>query len=470
MSDKSEERQRPQETTRAQTEHKPLTLFYSYAHKDEALRKKLEEHLVVLSRRGLIAAWHDREILAGEDWKGKIDHNLNSADIILLLVSSSFLASDYCSDIEMNRALERHDAGEARVIPIILRPCLWQESPLARLQAVPKDARPVTQWHNTDKAFLDVATALRRVILEFQQKQASLEPLAITEQPEASAGVPAIAEQPKPSATVSPPPVSSNTPLIEPASERRVQVAVDATGLQDLAVFKDIDAPWCPEMVILPAGEFMMGSADADQPSAYSQHRVTINYRFAVGRYPVTFEEYDHFCEATGKWKPHDKDWGRGRRPVINVNWKDANDYCAWLAQQTGKPYRLLSESEWEYACRAGTTTRFAFGDNISTAQARYGLLAWSTVEVGSYQPNLWDLFDMHGNVAEWVADVWSPTNSGSPTDGSPRVDNEAREERVTRNGGFRFIESAGLCSYWRDHAKYMESNDSRGFRVARTL
>jgi formylglycine-generating enzyme required for sulfatase activity len=224
-------------------------------------------------------------------------------------------------------------------------------------------------------------------------------------------------------------------------------------------------------MVVVPAGEFRMGAPDTDAGEQYvkPQRCVKIDYRFAIGRYPTTFGEYDHFCAASGQWKPDDKGWGRGRRPVINVNWKDARAYCEWLAQQTGKPYRLPSESEWEYACRAGTTTRFAFGDSIASAKARYGWMAWSTAEVGSYQPNLWGLFDMHGNVWEWVEDA-AGKHSDAPCDGSPRTAIDPEDTRMTRGGSHACLEGALLRSYVRRISKYMISENDLGFRVARTL
>jgi len=142
----------------------PVSLFYSYSHKDEGLRRKLEEALALLKRQGYIAAWHDRMIGAGDEWKGEIDKNLEEAQLILLLVSASFLASDYCYDIEMKRAIERHEAREARVIPVVLRPCEWQRSPLARLQSFPTNGRAITLWRNRDQAFTDVAEGIRKAV------------------------------------------------------------------------------------------------------------------------------------------------------------------------------------------------------------------------------------------------------------------------------------------------------------------
>jgi hypothetical protein len=145
---------------------KPIQLFYSYSHKDEGLRNELETHLSALKRQGVISEWHDRKIGAGSDWAGEINDYLNTADLILLLISADFLASDYCYDIEMKRAMERHNAGEARVIPIILRSVDWQNTPLGKLQALPKDARPVTRWADHDEAFEDIAKSIRLICQE----------------------------------------------------------------------------------------------------------------------------------------------------------------------------------------------------------------------------------------------------------------------------------------------------------------
>jgi hypothetical protein len=142
----------------------PVSIFYSYSHKDEELRKQLEEHLALLKRQGVISGWHDRQVLAGTESADQIGEHLESARIILLLVSSSFLASDYSYGKEMERALDRHDRGEARVIPIILRPCDWHGARFANLQALPKDAKAVTLWTNLDEAFTNVAEGIREVV------------------------------------------------------------------------------------------------------------------------------------------------------------------------------------------------------------------------------------------------------------------------------------------------------------------
>ncbi len=144
----------------------PVSVFYSYAHKDERYRQHMETCLSTLKRQGLIVTWHDRNISAGTEWTHEIDSHLNTADLILLLISPDFIASEYCYSIEMTRAMERHTVGEARVIPIILRPTDWKGAPFSKLQVLPKDGQSVTEWPNRDKAFLDIANGIRKAIEE----------------------------------------------------------------------------------------------------------------------------------------------------------------------------------------------------------------------------------------------------------------------------------------------------------------
>jgi hypothetical protein len=137
------------------------TVFFSYSHADEGLRDQLETQLAMLKRQGVIETWHDRRIGAGQNIDHAIDDHINTADIMLLLVSADFIASDYCYDVEMTRAMERHHAGEAVVIPVILRACDWHHAPFGKLNATPRDGKPITQWPDIDDAFLQVAKAVR---------------------------------------------------------------------------------------------------------------------------------------------------------------------------------------------------------------------------------------------------------------------------------------------------------------------
>ena len=149
----------------------PVHIFTSYAHADEAWREKLDSHLAVVRRHAAVTIWNDRGIDPGEEWDEEIRSALRDADIILLLVSSAFLASDYIYTVELKEALDRHARKEAVVIPVILRPCHWQVAEFARLQALPRNATPVTRWPDEDEALVDVAQGLYRTIRNVQQRK-----------------------------------------------------------------------------------------------------------------------------------------------------------------------------------------------------------------------------------------------------------------------------------------------------------
>jgi formylglycine-generating enzyme required for sulfatase activity len=252
-----------------------------------------------------------------------------------------------------------------------------------------------------------------------------------------------------------------------------------------------------PEMLVVPAREFQMGSTGAeiaelvkvygrDWPKNEGpQHRVTIPRPFAIGRYPVTFAEWDACVKAGGSsYKPEDSGWGRGDRPVINVSWDDAQLYLKWLRQTTGLDYRLPSEAEWEYAARAGTTGPFSFDGKISTDEVNYdgnysfdgsakGEYRAKTLPVKSFQPNPWGLYQVHGNVWEWVADGWHDSYKGKPgglsADGGPWLPDKEDCPRVVRGGSWlsdpwycRSAVRSGRVAGFRDF--------NAGFRVARTL
>jgi formylglycine-generating enzyme required for sulfatase activity len=240
------------------------------------------------------------------------------------------------------------------------------------------------------------------------------------------------------------------------------------------------DCAKCPQMVVVPAGEFTMGSPPSEM-EAEAQHRVTIGYPLAVGKFTVTFTEWNACVKDSGcdGYRPDDQGWGRGRRPVIDVSWENAKAYVAWLSAKTGKPYRLLSESEWEYAARAGTTTRFSVGDTISPVQANYNgggegsgpsaANRQKTVPVGSFPANGFGLYDMQGNVSEWVEDCWHDDyNAGVPADGSPWVDGDC-QGRVMRGGSWEDSDSE-LRTSARLGEFQGQSSYADGIRVARGL
>jgi formylglycine-generating enzyme required for sulfatase activity len=214
-----------------------------------------------------------------------------------------------------------------------------------------------------------------------------------------------------------------------------------------LTEFKDCDG--CPQMVVLPAGEFTMGSPLSEAyRGAESQHRVTITTPFAVSKFEITFDEWDACVKGggCGGYRPDDQNWGRGKRPVINISWDNAEAYVNWLRRMTGKNYRLLSESEWEYAARAGTTTPFSSGGKVTPNKANYDgsvdgtgpskVNRQKTMPVGSFPANRFGLHDVHGNVSEWVADCWHDEYAAAPADGSPWVEGNCNG-RVVRGGSW---------------------------------
>lgn len=247
------------------------------------------------------------------------------------------------------------------------------------------------------------------------------------------------------------------------------------------------DCENCPEMVVLPAGSFNMGSHSAKYARRNQKplHEVTIPHPFAVGKFEVMFDEWDA-CRNDGGcagYQPRDEGWGRGKRPVIRVNWEDAVTYVAWLKHRTGKNYRLLSEAEWEYAARAGAQTMFQSGDTITPYAANFdgrrsfnngpkGRYFGRTMEVGQFKANAFGLYDMHGNVAEWISDCWHKTYEGAPSDGKSWVKPERGDQchrRVLRGGSwFRGARDVRLAA--RDSMPAHIRGHEIGFRIARDL
>jgi formylglycine-generating enzyme required for sulfatase activity len=262
------------------------------------------------------------------------------------------------------------------------------------------------------------------------------------------------------------------------AKQRLIATPVIWRVPRALAEFEDCAG--CPHMVVIPAGEFTMGSPPSEM-GAEAQHRVTIAYPFAVSKFAITFDEWEACGKegGCGDYRPADQGWGRGKRPVIDISWENARAYVKWLSHKTGKPYRLLSESEWEYAARAGTTTKFFFGDTLSPSQANYDgsddgsgpsdVNRQKTMRVGSFPANGFGLFDMHGNVSEWVEDCWHEDYTvRAPTDGSAWLDGNCNG-RVMRGGSWQDsqeeLRSAARIGEYKDKSSYTD-----GLRIARGL
>jgi len=235
-------------------------------------------------------------------------------------------------------------------------------------------------------------------------------------------------------------------------------------------------AKGCPIMIVLPVGKFTMGSSEKESGLDAGErppHEVTIARPLAISKFDVTFADWDVCVAALACSRAADI-WGRGAMPVVNVSWNDAKQYVGWLSRSVGKEYRLLTEAEWEYAARAGTATRYSWGDDPGRANANCDGCGseWDlrqTAPVGSFKPNAFGLYDMHGNAWQWVEDIWHPNYSGAPTDGSAWLGDGDPSYRVARGGSWR-NEAELIRAAVRVRRNIHVRFDTLGFRVARTL
>ncbi|MDM8562163.1 SUMF1/EgtB/PvdO family nonheme iron enzyme [Candidatus Marithioploca araucensis] len=255
--------------------------------------------------------------------------------------------------------------------------------------------------------------------------------------------------------------VIATTPVSPPVQERFEPGNVFRDRLQDGSLG--------PKMVVIPAGRFRMGDiqgggSDDEKPV----HRVSIK-QFAMGKYEVTFAEYDKFAQATGREKPKDRGWGRDNRPVINVSWDDAVAYAEWLSQQTGKQYRLPTEAEWEYAARAGTDTKYWWGNEIGQNRANCNGCGsrWDdkqTAPVGSFAANPFGLYDTVGNVWEWTCSEYENEYSGK----EKQCISKKRAMQPVIRGGSGGHKPGGVRAASRDRNSHDDRINIVGFRLAR--
>jgi formylglycine-generating enzyme required for sulfatase activity len=395
----------------------PVKVFLSYAREDAELLEDLEFHLAPLERDGGIVIWSDRKIPPGGEWQASIEQALEEAEIILLLVSAAFIASDFCYGREMKRALERHESGHAIVIPVILRPVAWERTPFYKLQALPRGARPVEKWGNRAEAFLDVAHGVANAAERVAASRESRD----------------------------------RVPDVGNTGTRPTEEAQRAT----IGAMK---------FVLIPRGTFLMGSNDEGE-NERPVHTEVIPEPFEMGACVVTQGQW-RTVMGTEPWRGREFVDTGDEYPAVYVSWHDAKTFIARVnSLDPSFYYRLPSEAEWEYAARAGTATRFSFGDDVRALNAygwydenSYNAGARHPHPVGRRRPNEWGLYDMHGNVWEWVED-WYHGSYAAPAG--------AADEKVVRGGGYDYSAN-GARSSFRNHVAPNRSNHVIGLRLVR--
>ncbi len=409
-------------------------IFICYSHSDKTIATRLRDRL----EREDWSVWMDLHIDAGHRWADEIQAQLAAARAVVTLWSHRSVASRFVMD-------EAHEAAERGIIfPVRLEEL---RIPYGFRQFQTPD---LFGWHGSEDCH-----GTRQLVSALRKHLAAGPPPA--------AGPAATASPPRPSAAAAHPPAAQR---LAPGGTFRDRLRSGGEG---------------PLMVVVPPGSFVMGSP-ADEPERSGDegppHEVRLAQPFALGVHAVTFDDYDRYVAARGGRQPADGGWGRAQRPVIDVSWHDAQAYCHWLQEETGRAYRLPSEAEWEYACRAGTTTPFHFGRQLTTRQANFngnytyngsspGEYRGQTLPVGSFPANAFGLHDMHGNVWEWCADAWHDNYQGAPADGSPWDKGEVSGDvpRVLRGGSWFFL--PGDCrAAWRYHNAPANRNHHIGFRV----
>jgi formylglycine-generating enzyme required for sulfatase activity len=416
-------------------------IFISYSKQDPEPTRKLAAEL---KQRGY-TVWWDTSLLAGDNFRSVIVEQLNEAKAVIVIWTPASMNSHYVID-EANRGL-----AAQKLIPLRV---------------------PAVAINNLPLGFGVFHTAM---VEDLEHVLNALTALGVR-----------------------PTPHDAIIINVSPNGVNKPRAIVPGNGRTDW--FKD--HPQGPEMVVIPAGNFMMGSLESEPDSESPQHKVMITQPFAVSRHAVTRGQFASFVSSIG-YQPHGgtfilegDNWehdpnGSWRspgfaqddsHPVVCVSWFDAKAYATWLSQQSGQTYRLPSESEWEYAARAGTTTPFWWGTSITPTQANYngkyiyagggskGEWRKATVPVGSFQTNPWGLFNVHGNVWEWCEDVWHDTYNGAPTDSSAWLQGGGDAgRRIARGGSWnnnpRKLRAANR--HWFNASFHGIFN---GFRLVRTL
>lgn len=411
-------------------------IFLSYKSEDE----KIARTIVGIFEKAGVTVWWDEKLTPKAHWDRLIETEIKAAKVVLVLWSAKSSMSDWVR-AEANFAIENDKLVQAKLDngdpPLLYAMRQYADLSDWRGQANHKEIAKLFEWmsHIASRNDGDLSAKL----LSWAKKYGSEDDPEIEFQS------------------------STAQQSIQPGS-----TVDEATAPGTL--FRDV--PWGPLMVVLPAGEFAMGNlTEKTYPSEEPKRQVTIGSPFAMGVYPVTFMDWDTALSGNViRYSPKDLGWGRTDRPVIHVSQSDALEYAHWLSEQTHEDYRLPSEAEWEYACRAGTVTSFYSGDTLAVAAENSKLtVRRGTRPVGTSGPNEFGLYDMHGNVWEWTADNWHDNYQGAPDDQSPWISSNEQRNIVIRGGAWGHSEK-WLRSSARDFSDKNMQSHSIGFRLARSL
>ncbi|MBL7780618.1 MAG: SUMF1/EgtB/PvdO family nonheme iron enzyme [Saprospiraceae bacterium] len=486
-----------------------IQVFIAYSQKDNVFLDGLRTHIKPLERTRNLQVWFDGEIRPGEPWDEVIKSRLEKADIVLALISPNSLASDYFYEKEMKDALERHHEGKTRVVPILLLPCLWKETPMADLQGLPNGMKPVGNWRTLDDGWHNVMLGLLDILNEISNR-----PESASTDGNASPyrSQKATSESEAWEFVIDAPSRSTYEQFLEIfpngtyASQARL--ALDSFVADDIAwkfaqnngsdqaiqkylkkypkglhanEARQIIDPFHDLMVLVKGGVFEMGDVFNDGFKMESPvHKVSLE-DFWICKYPVT----------QGLWKSvmgrdnNPSEFGGGEdKPVENVSWMQVNEFISALNKKSGNSYRLPTEAEWEYAARErGLKRRFGNGKDLANPEeinfcglkshkhsySVLGIFREKTTPVNMFRPNALGLFDMSGNVWEWCSDWYSEDyykelakneitqNPQGPETGSGKV----------IRGGSWHVNAAGCRTMFRDASTPDDRGADMGFRLA---
>jgi formylglycine-generating enzyme required for sulfatase activity len=440
----------------SETAQNPLNTFIIYAREDKDALLELKKQLIPLERSRQIAVWYDGEIVPGDEWKKRIKTQLETADIILLLLSSDFFASDYIEKEELRAALARHERAEAVVAPVIVRHCLWQVHPeIEKLQVLPDNAFPVyskRNWDSPDEAFANVAAGIARMVKSKAEA-------AVEKQRQMEAAAEAEKQRKEE----------------EARKKREAEEAARKKREEEVARLKreeEVARNLMTDMIFVKGGAFTMGWVEGRDEGLgiyqISAHEVTLK-DFYIGKYPVTQAQWR---AVMGSDPPELKNKGCDQCPVECVSWNDIQEFLKKLSALTGQQFRLPTEAEWEYAARGGQQSKgylYSGSNNLDEVGWFDKNSGGKTHPVGQKTPNELSLYDMSGNVWEWCEDDWHSNYVGAPIDGRAWVDNPRDTSRANR-GGSREDASQHCRVANRSHWSSELWSFDLGFRLARSV